>query len=238
MAIETVSRITLAAALGLVSAVSGETIVQEGSLSGSAGPPNEHVIVLDQFDTMDGTLTLNSVRLDFFIVLIAEAVTNGGGGTVDMFASLTADYFFVDETPIGGAATLIETTVDNTGPPIAYLFLDEDAQAVTYDSPADLVPWTGSGTIELGAVSQMILTDRPAGVIEVGAGGNVTYTVTYDYSVVPPCPADLDGSGLVDVGDLTAVILAWGTPDADATDDGTTDVQDLVAVISAWGSCD
>ena len=52
-----------------------------------------------------------------------------------------------------------------------------------------------------------------------------------------PCPADLDGDGSVGVTDLTAVILAWGTPDADVTGDGTTDVQDLVAVINAWGPC-
>lgn len=51
------------------------------------------------------------------------------------------------------------------------------------------------------------------------------------------CAADLDGDEIVGVTDLTAVILAWDTPDADATGDGMTDVQDLVAVIAAWGSC-
>ncbi|MHC4909625.1 MAG: choice-of-anchor J domain-containing protein [Planctomycetota bacterium] len=53
----------------------------------------------------------------------------------------------------------------------------------------------------------------------------------------PPCPADLTSDGFVDVGDLVAVISAWGTPGGDTNGDGTTDVGDLVAVISAWGSC-
>jgi hypothetical protein len=51
------------------------------------------------------------------------------------------------------------------------------------------------------------------------------------------CPADLDGSGVIDVGDLVAVILAWGTAQGDVTGDGMTDVEDLVAVILYWGPC-
>jgi hypothetical protein len=53
------------------------------------------------------------------------------------------------------------------------------------------------------------------------------------------CPADVDGTGTVDVDDLVAVILAWGTddPDADVTGDGTVDVDDLVEVILSWGPC-
>ncbi|MHC5027398.1 MAG: hypothetical protein ACYTGR_11640 [Planctomycetota bacterium] len=52
------------------------------------------------------------------------------------------------------------------------------------------------------------------------------------------CDADLDGDGIVGVGDLTALILAWGTDAGDVTGDGTTDVSDLTAVITAWGLCD
>jgi hypothetical protein len=57
---------------------------------------------------------------------------------------------------------------------------------------------------------------------------------------VDTCPADLDGSGQVDVSDLIQVILAWGavgeTP-ADLNADGLVDVADLVEVIAAWGTC-
>ena len=52
-----------------------------------------------------------------------------------------------------------------------------------------------------------------------------------------PCPEDLDGNGAVDVGDLLAVLAAWGAGEGDVTGDGVTDVADLLAVLGAWGAC-
>lgn len=55
-----------------------------------------------------------------------------------------------------------------------------------------------------------------------------------------PCSADIDGNGVVGVGDLVAVVTGWG-PCAgcpgDINGDGTINVPDLVAVIIAWGPC-
>lgn len=55
----------------------------------------------------------------------------------------------------------------------------------------------------------------------------------------PSCPADVDGSGAVDFGDVLAVLAAWGSTDADAdlNDDGSVDFTDLLAVLSAFGDC-
>ena len=55
----------------------------------------------------------------------------------------------------------------------------------------------------------------------------------------PPCPADVNDDGLVNVDDLTTVILAWNgdDPDADINGDGVVGVDDLTAVILGWGSC-
>jgi hypothetical protein len=230
-------RLALAAPLAFAAATGADTIVQEGSLSGKAGPPTEHVITLDLFDTMGGTRELNFVRLDLFITLFAEAVTNGSGGSVDILASLSADYSFVDGPPIAGTEAIIDETVENVGPPIAYLYLDEDMATVTYDLPDDLAPWIGVGTIDLMAVAQMIVADEPPGVIEFSAAGSVTYTATYDYDEVPPCPADLDGDGSVGIDDLLRVLSGWGGPGGDVDGDGTTDIVDLLAVLAAWGQC-
>jgi hypothetical protein len=54
-----------------------------------------------------------------------------------------------------------------------------------------------------------------------------------------PCPADLDGSGAVDVDDLLAVIAAWGTSGgpADINNDSAVDINDLLAIVAAWGEC-
>jgi hypothetical protein len=57
------------------------------------------------------------------------------------------------------------------------------------------------------------------------------------------CPADINGSGAVDVDDLIAVILGWGCTDppgpcaADVNHSGVVDVDDLIAVVLGWGAC-
>lgn len=59
----------------------------------------------------------------------------------------------------------------------------------------------------------------------------------------PPCPADTNADGTVNVADLLAVIGTWGPcaqPPACAGDinqSGSVDVSDLLAVIMAWGAC-
>ena len=61
--------------------------------------------------------------------------------------------------------------------------------------------------------------------------------------VPPPCPADLDNSGAVDVKDLLILLGAWGPcpPDgvcpADFDDSGDVDVKDLLFLLGAWGPC-
>lgn len=53
------------------------------------------------------------------------------------------------------------------------------------------------------------------------------------------CPEDIDGDGSVAVGDLLAIISAWGTndPSADVNNDGVVDVSDLLTVVASWGPC-
>ena len=54
----------------------------------------------------------------------------------------------------------------------------------------------------------------------------------------PPCPADCNGDGVVNVNDILDIINAWGTAGScDVNDDGIIDVIDLLAVISSWGVC-
>ncbi len=55
----------------------------------------------------------------------------------------------------------------------------------------------------------------------------------------PPCPADTNGDGLVNVNDVLALIGAWGSSDAsaDVNGDGVVNVSDLLLLIEAWGPC-
>lgn len=52
-----------------------------------------------------------------------------------------------------------------------------------------------------------------------------------------PCPADLDGDGLVSAPDLASLLSGWGTPAGDVDGDGATNAQDIAALLSAWGAC-
>jgi hypothetical protein len=60
------------------------------------------------------------------------------------------------------------------------------------------------------------------------------------------CPADITGSGAVDIDDLFAVISGWGMCPgscpphcpADVNYDCQANIDDLFMVIGAWGSCE
>jgi hypothetical protein len=62
-------------------------------------------------------------------------------------------------------------------------------------------------------------------------------------TIVSACPWDLDQSGVVDGGDLLALLAAWGNCDdpqacpADFDGDGVVDGGDLLKLLSAWGPC-
>ena len=59
------------------------------------------------------------------------------------------------------------------------------------------------------------------------------------WSHAVPCPADLDGSGAVDFGDVLAVLSAWGSAGGpeDLDGNGTVEFGDLLVVLSSWGPC-
>jgi hypothetical protein len=54
----------------------------------------------------------------------------------------------------------------------------------------------------------------------------------------PPCPADIDASGIVDGADLGVLLSAWGNAGpADLDTSGAIDGADLGILLSAWGDC-
>ena len=73
----------------------------------------------------------------------------------------------------------------------------------------------------------------------VTEAGLDAFRITY-YDCDSPCPADVDGSGAVDIDDLFQVLGAWGTCDdcpEDINDDGIVDIDDIFAVLADWGPC-
>jgi hypothetical protein len=59
------------------------------------------------------------------------------------------------------------------------------------------------------------------------------------FEAPPDCPADLDGSGSVEVNDLLLLLASWGSSggDADLDGSGTVEVNDLLILLAAWGPC-
>lgn len=56
-----------------------------------------------------------------------------------------------------------------------------------------------------------------------------------EHLLVPPCPGDLDGDGVVGGGDLAVLLAGWGGPSPDLDDDGVVGGSDLAVLLSSWG---
>jgi len=57
-------------------------------------------------------------------------------------------------------------------------------------------------------------------------------------SAATPCPADLNGDGVVDGADLGILLSAWGGSGVgDLNGDGVVDGADLGGLLSEWGAC-
>ena len=58
--------------------------------------------------------------------------------------------------------------------------------------------------------------------------------------VASSCPADVNGSGVVDIDDLFAVLGAWGACEdcpEDITGDEMVNIDDVFEVLGEWGPC-
>ncbi len=88
--------------------------------------------------------------------------------------------------------------------------------------------------------------DTPGFALGVKVSGTVAYVAdersglqVIDVSSCA-CPADLDGSGSVDFGDILAILSAWGNKGGpeDLDGSGVVDFGDLLIVLAAWGPCE
>jgi hypothetical protein len=67
-----------------------------------------------------------------------------------------------------------------------------------------------------------------------GESGAATMTVTM---LCDACLSDLNGDGVVNAADLSAVLGAWGTAAGDVNNDGITNANDIATLLGAWGAC-
>jgi hypothetical protein len=159
-------------------------------------------------------------------------------GTSGVFQDGEAADFDWYQVQVGTAAGAIalQWTVVAEFPAAAWILDGSDGcpgTIVTSDIAEPCAVLRLDATVEPGTYWMVV---APAAFSDSAACGT-EYTATLGADQT--CLGDVDGSGAVDVQDLVAVVLAWGSSDpaADVNGDGTVDVQDLVAVIVAWGPC-
>ncbi len=100
-----------------------------------------------------------------------------------------------------------------------------------------------AGVLEPGEYTLYAYADFSwANPIDVIPFGEVFFDFTFVVIAVP-CPADLDGDGVVGIGDLLALFGLWGPCPGppgcpgDFNNDGTVGVADLLILFANWGPC-
>ena len=108
------------------------------------------------------------------------------------------------------------------------------------DNPyANAIRWASMYTFRFDADSPPSPAKGSCDYYRDGTVPSVTFIISVpEDDCEAGCPADLDGDGVVAVGDLLACISYWGATngDGDVDDDGVCGVSDLLAIIAAWGN--
>ncbi len=138
-------------------------------------------------------------------------------------AGPNTDVFRVDVSADGGSTWVNLETVGPTGPEVdgGWFFREWDL--------ASIVPITDSMRIRFVASD----TD-PQSLVEAAVD---LFRLREIRCSPTGNPADLNGDGVVDGGDLGVLLSLWGTadPTADLSGDGVVDGADLGILLSAWG---
>lgn len=108
-----------------------------------------------------------------------------------------------------------------------------NSASASWRSDSYVVEAPGSSTSQIRFIAS---DDSPGDVVEAGVDA-VSVASFRCVDVVDPCPADVNGSGAVDIEDLLQVLREFGVSAfGDADGDGDTDIEDLLEVLREFGS--
>lgn len=126
---------------------------------------------------------------------------------------------------------------------------DEQWRTIMSYSPGEYVDFFSSPDVEFMGQPLGVAGDGcPAGAAHNVRSLNEAAATVAQFRptvVPPPCPADIDRDGAVDVDDFLALLAAWGPcpapcPPACALDldgDCAVGVDDFLALLASWGPC-
>jgi len=134
------------------------------------------------------------------------------------------DVFVVDISSDGGQTWTNVETVGPSGPQVSGGWFHHAF------NPADLIELTDQVRLRFVASDY-----DPQALVEAAIDG---FTVNAAGCKTTPCPADVTGSGTVDLDDLNLVLVNFGqnTIEGDTNGDGIVDLEDLNAVLVAFGT--
>ncbi|HIN83350.1 MAG TPA: hypothetical protein EYM90_00450 [Phycisphaerales bacterium] len=213
-------------------------VVTGNPLPSSSNPVELHFADFD-LDGNSDAITVNEGN-DTLSILLGSNTELGNASTFPVGTSPTSlvTYDFDNDgdvdivvSAINKSTIIRELTLirNDTPSPGGTVVLSAGDAAGTGDTPVSVEhgDFDGDGLEDLAS-----LIDQGAN----GPGVGIYFNVT---AVVVNCPEDIDGDGSIAVGDLLAIISAWGTsnPSADVNNDGVVDVSDLLAVVASWGPC-
>ena len=178
-------------------------------------------IVVREGDTLDGVTLVSAASLRAASINNLDEVAHIWG------VSGGAEILFVGDGPdLGASSVALLMTGD---------MLDFDGDGVGDATVDDFNASTAVGPgLDLGDDGVVYVE---LDVIPVG-GAALEAIVGIPYGAAP-CPADVNGDGVVDVLDLLALLAAWGNPGGpeDINGDGIVDVLDLLELLASWGPC-
>lgn len=112
-----------------------------------------------------------------------------------------------------------------------------DAWVTVYQTTLGQAAWRQAAVSLDGAVPPGLPVRARFVVGDLGGGSLVEAAVDDVSLVIAECngsPADLNGDGLVNGVDLSALLACWGAACGDVDGDGTTSGTDLAALLAAW----
>ncbi len=106
----------------------------------------------------------------------------------------------------------------------------------------DVDDFSGGSVSGAGDVNGDGLADLIVGASSADPGGRDRAGESYVVfsPAPPPCPWDIDDSGIVGASDLLSLLIAWGPNKghpADFNGDGIVGSSDLLALLINWGPC-
>ncbi|MHC4081747.1 MAG: M28 family peptidase [Planctomycetota bacterium] len=173
-------------------------------------------------DVDDGAVRLTSAIFD---------MTGGGTLAYDYYLFLTnsaggVDMLLVEANNTGGIGPWFEVARHDTSGGLSW----RTHEITTAELIAAGVPPTSEMKIRFTANDA-----NPQSIVEAA----VDALRIQDFDCTDPCPADVNGDGVVNVQDFLGLLADWGGTGgpADVNKDGTVNVEDFLQMLAEWGPC-